>query len=941
MWRCVPLVLFLCLCAVPAFAQVPQATIERIVALNVQFEEGRYLWQSSQIDDHTWSVRQEPITTERNTLLQLLRKVSADEQKQANSQIDGLTKARLALLRPQWQAQAAAFKGQREQHDRAVIDAIGVDTRTALETQRSRALLQQRRDRGEITAEEFATEDKKALGEIMALRGKYVREGQPYVDRFDSQLAQLTQAVSNNPVTPPPVPKAETVQGNAAQDKAAQGGTSAADYKRDVALAIDIWSREKEAIRRHEKKEIDDAKYRESSDILNADLMRLARKWQAAGRGNEFGRDYLQPDVDALVAADKAAQAKMVNGDTLGPDYKRDVEQAADLQFQEGQFANRNLNKEIDDAAYDKSIKALNARLTPLKAKWQAAGREREFQRDYMQRVTDLAVAAQSRGGGILGILSLPVLIGVAVVVGLCLILWLSSKKTPAQRPVSDVYGTAHYAPTQLDVVDDACLSRGLFFGKSSAPELARLPLDIPGAPVCSTPEHHTLIVARTRTGKGTRVIVPTLLRYRGSALVIDPKGENAAITARIRKDQLHQSIHILNPWNELAQTYQRGGFTQATFNPLDILDRNDPNAVAIAQTLAGAICPAPANAKDGFWQGSAANILTAVFLWLADRPEEKKTLGRAREIVSLTRKEFTAKFLTQMAASEAFSGAIREMAAPFIDLADETYSGVMSNLSESTRFLSDPQIKAATATSSFAMEDLATEKATVYVVIPTERMDAQKTWLRLVIAAAMHIFKHPRAKLEYGHRCLFLIDEFAALGRLDDLPRDIATMSGFGVDFALIVQGLDQLKDHYSEAKGTILSNCAYKWFCNVNDLESAKYLSDTLGKKTVGTTSTSESFSASSGNRSSEGHTTSHSETGRSLLNPDEVLNLGRDVAIAIQPNGHPHYLRPVDYWNQPRAFGYLREGHPTLYWDPPIAYDENPYFAAPPPPPLPSPG
>src|SRR5258705_334767 len=109
-------------------------------------------------------------------------------------------------------------------------------------------------------------------------------------------------------------------------------------------------------------------------------------------------------------------------------------------------------------------------------------------------------------------------------------------------------------------------------------------------------------------------------------------------------------------------------------------------------------------------------------------------------------------KNLTQMAASQALPGAIPEKAPPLIHLADETYSGVMSNLSESTKFLSDPQIKAATAKSSFSMEDLATKKATVYVVIPTERMDTQKTWLRLVIAAGMHIFKNPRAKLAYGH---------------------------------------------------------------------------------------------------------------------------------------------------------------------------------------------
>jgi len=504
------------------------------------------------------------------------------------------------------------------------------------------------------------------------------------------------------------------------------------------------------------------------------------------------------------------------------------------------------------------------------------------------------------------------------------LLKFLRPKPAP-QKPKSTVYGSAAYDDLEVDVADGNCLAEGIFFGKSSAPGLETAMLGWPGAPICSTPEHHTLIVARTRTGKGTRVIIPTLLRYSGSAFVIDPKGENAAVTARTRREQIGQNIHVLNPWNELATTYQRLGLPSATFNPLDILDRNDPNVVAIAQTLASAICPAPANARDKFWQGSAANVLTAVFLWLADRPEERKTLARAREIVSLTRKDFKEKFLIPMAASEAFSGAIREMAAPFIDLADETYSGVMSNLSESTKFLSDPQIKAATAESSFAMEDLALGTATVYVVIPTERMDTQKTWLRLVIIAAMHIFKY--AKRRTRHRCLFLIDEFAALGRLDDLPRDIATMSGHGVDFTLIVQGLDQLKDHYGEAKGTILSNCAYKWFCNLNDLDSAKYLSETLGKATVTTTSTSTSYSASR-QGGSQSSSTSHGETGRSLLNPDEILNLGRDVAIVIQPKGKPQYLRPVDYWNLGGAFAALREKYPKLYWEPPLTYDENPY-------------
>lgn len=70
-----------------------------------------------------------------------------------------------------------------------------------------------------------------------------------------------------------------------------------------------------------------------------------------------------------------------------------------------------------------------------------------------------------------------------------------------------------------------------------------------------------------------------------------------------------------------------------------------------------------------------------------------------------------------------------------------------------------------------------------------------------------------------------------------------------------------------------------------------------------------------------------TSHGETGRPLLMPDEVLNLGRDTAILLAPGEKPHYLRPIDYWQLPEAFITLKQFYPHLYWDPPLKWDENP--------------
>lgn len=505
----------------------------------------------------------------------------------------------------------------------------------------------------------------------------------------------------------------------------------------------------------------------------------------------------------------------------------------------------------------------------------------------------------------------------------------------PPKPVVSDTHGTADWAKRWTGVPNPVYLFTGVFFGKSSHPDFNGGDWrSAPGATICSMPENHSLVVAKTRTGKGTRVIVPTLLRYMGSMIVIDPKGENAAITARARKMgnaalPKEGLVFIINPWGVLGDHYEKLGFKPAKYNPLEVLDREDPNIVANAQTIASTICMIGGSDKDMFWQSSAANILAAVLLWITDRPDEHRTLAQARMITSLSRKDFTDRYMIPMAASEAFDGAIRELISPYLDLANETYSGIMANLSEAMKFMSDPQVKANTSGRSFSMKDVRDIPITVYVVIPPERMQAQRAWLRLVLAAATLTFKNsPMSTRDYQQRCMFLIDEFPSLGHIPNFTADISTMAGYGVDYTLVVQGLNQLKEHYKDGAGTILSNCAYKWFCNVNDLESAKYLSDSLGKKTVQTIGKSES-EGQSGSGLTAGETTTLGETGRNLLNPDEIMNLGRDTAILLNPLTRPHYLRTVDYWDAPDVFLGMRENWPQFFWKPPMMWDENPYI------------
>ena len=509
---------------------------------------------------------------------------------------------------------------------------------------------------------------------------------------------------------------------------------------------------------------------------------------------------------------------------------------------------------------------------------------------------------------------------------------FLRAKKpgsTPPPKP-SDTYGTASWAEPWVSFPSEQYAYQGVFFGKDSHPEYDGDWRTAPGIPFCSTPKNHVLLVAPTRSGKLIKSLGATLLRYDGSMIVVDVKGELAAITARPRRQpflpngvEFHTTI--LNPWGVLDDEYQARGILRAQYNPLDILDRNDPNVVANAQTIANTILPPPSSDKDRFWQGNAANILTAVLLWITDQPGETKTLARAREITSMSRKRFTDEFMAPMSASTAFEGAISELISPFLDLAQETYSGIMANLAEGMRLLSDPRLKSVTSKSTFSMRDLIDLTVTVYIVIPQERLDTHRTWLRLMFSAAVMAFKSvPMGTRKTKHRCMFLIDEFPALGKMDV---SLSTAAGYGLDVTLVVQGLDQLKEIYKEGAATILNNCGYKWFCNVKDLDSAKYLSESLGKKTVQTVSKSESSGANRGGPT-EGESTTVGETGRNLLNPDEILNLGPDVAIVLNPLEKPHYVRTVEYWNMPAAFNGYREGLPALYWNPPLKYDANPY-------------
>jgi type IV secretory pathway TraG/TraD family ATPase VirD4 len=113
-----------------------------------------------------------------------------------------------------------------------------------------------------------------------------------------------------------------------------------------------------------------------------------------------------------------------------------------------------------------------------------------------------------------------------------------------------------------------------------------------------------------------------------------------------------------------------------------------------------------------------------------------------------------------------------------------------------------------------------------------------------------------------------------------------------FGLDFLLAVQSVDQLRNLYGADHETLIANTGYKWFSNVNDLGTVGF----LGSQGL-------------------------------QLSQSEILDLGRNTAILLTPEGPPQFVRPVDYWDLQEGFGMFRKTSPDLYW--PLTFDPNPYL------------
>ena len=211
-----------------------------------------------------------------------------------------------------------------------------------------------------------------------------------------------------------------------------------------------------------------------------------------------------------------------------------------------------------------------------------------------------------------------------------------------------------------------------------------------------------------------------------------------------------------------------------------------------------------------------------------------------------------------------------------FLGKADREAASVLSNAQRHTHFLDSPRIAKCLARSDFAFSDLRHRITSVFLVLPPNRMDAYSRWLRLLVSQALQDIARdaeaPVGAQSVSQRLstptLFLLDEFAALGRLEAVERAMGLMAGYGLQLWPILQDMSQLKDLYGDRANTFIANAGVQQVFGVNDFETAKWLSQMIGQETAGFQT--DSF------KPGDGPSFSNNLTGRDLLTPDEIMQL-----------------------------------------------------------------
>jgi type IV secretion system protein VirD4 len=330
--------------------------------------------------------------------------------------------------------------------------------------------------------------------------------------------------------------------------------------------------------------------------------------------------------------------------------------------------------------------------------------------------------------------------------------------------------------------------------------------------------DSHLITIAPTDSDKNRSVLIPSLLTYPGPVVVLDPKGESYAVTARARREMGHTVLR-LDPFHVIDQDSD-------ALNPIDLISLTGSDIETDCQAVADLLL-----ARTSFndpWESSAFGLLSGVLGYIAAVPEKRTTTGlistfHSDDVVYTLAVvlDTIGKLIPPMSFQEISS---------FLQKADNERSRILSTVTSHLKVLMSKDVLSTLDESSVPLTDILEGKPlSIYLILPPAKLKSHAALLRLWIGMLLHCITSRR--VPPAQRTLFLLDECAQLDHFPALESAITMCRGYGLQIWTFWQDLAQIRGLYPVSWPTMIKNCGLVQVFDAKNYSASSEVAALLG--------------------------------------------------------------------------------------------------------------
>jgi type IV secretion system protein VirD4 len=326
---------------------------------------------------------------------------------------------------------------------------------------------------------------------------------------------------------------------------------------------------------------------------------------------------------------------------------------------------------------------------------------------------------------------------------------------------------------------------------------------------------------ASTGSGKGRGVLIPNLLTYPGSVMVMDIKGELFQVTSR-RRREMGQQVVVHDPFHLVTAQSD-------SLNPLDLLTLPRSDVDSDAEMLASLLAVGHAFSTDPYWTTMANSLTAALIAHIASYPPKERHLGFLR--AWLYHKDMDLAIAQALDNNAVKSRMARDQFIGYLEAPyDKTRPCIRTTAISHISSLCSDAVEKCLEKSSFSLRDLYDGKPlSIYIVIPPDKLDSHKALLRLWVGTLLTTVM--RRTVMPRQRTLFLLDECAQLGNLPILRQAITLLRGSGLQTWTFWQDLSQLRQIYPNDWQAFVNNSGVLQVFGITNHSVAKEWGELMG--------------------------------------------------------------------------------------------------------------